>query len=65
MPGAGGAGRTGGAGIDHRYKWIHKLMNVVFMYAAFGNPAARAAAMVKAVKWKKWQLESVRGKEKE
>jgi hypothetical protein len=40
-------------------------MNVVFMYAAFGDPAARAAATAKAVKRKKRQSESARGKEKE
>ena len=35
------------------------------MYAAFGDPAARAAATAKAVKRKKRQSESARGKEKE
>ena len=35
------------------------------MYAAFGDPAARAAATAKAVKRKKQQSESEKGKEKE
>jgi len=36
-----------------RYKRNHELMNEVFMYAAFRDPAARAAAAAKAVKGKK------------
>jgi hypothetical protein len=40
-------------------------MNEVFMYAAFGDPAARAAATAKAVKRKKQQSESEKGQEKE
>jgi hypothetical protein len=36
-----------------RYKRNHELMNEVFMFAAFGGPAARAAAGTKKLKKRK------------